>query len=149
MGTENQDLLRSLDKKFDPDQDARFEEIPENPSFWWKLVNLDPVLVRGAVMSFAALAATLGLAVSDKALGAFLAAVFSLMLLVQALWTRGSVVPNAKVVVYKPDPVNAPFDLEPGPAISTDVVKVANVAADTPSGDRPQVQLPFPERVED
>lgn len=149
MGTDNRELASSLSAKFDPGGDVTLEGIPENPSFWWKLVNLDPVLVRGAVMSFAALAATLGLAVSDKALGAFLAAVFSLMLLLQALWTRGSVTPNAKVVVYKPDPIEAPFELEAGPAVSTDIVQVANVAADTPSGGRPLAELPFPERVED
>jgi hypothetical protein len=68
--------------------------------------------------------------------------------MVQALWTRGSVTPNAKVVVYKPDPVNHPAELAPGEAVSSNVVLVANAAADTPGMEIPVDQLPFPERVQ-
>lgn len=148
MGTENRDLIPGLDAKHDPRSDRDLEGVPANPSLWWKLVNLDPVLIRGAVMSCGALAMALGLTVSDKTLGAFLAALFSLMLICQAIWTRSSVTPNAKVVAYKPDPVNEPLVVEAGQAVSTDIVQVANAAADTPFGERPMGELPFPERVE-
>lgn len=147
MGTEGGDLAAKLDNRHLPEADVLAEDIPEDPGFWWKLVHLDPVLLRGAVISIAALIGTFGLAVGDQKVEAFLGAIAALLFLVQALWTRKSVVPNAKVVAYKPDPVNAPTVLAPGPAVSTDVVQVANVAADTPSGDRPASELPFPGRI--
>lgn len=148
MGTQGQDFIPALDAKHDPECDWELEGVPENPSFWWKLVNLDPALVRGAVMSFGALAAAVGFMISDQKLGTFLGFLFSLMLIGQALWTKSAVIPKAKVVVYKPDPVNRPLELEPGPAVSTDIVQVANVAADTPERVRAIEQLPFPERIE-
>lgn len=145
---EDKDLIPALDAKHQPFMDDELEGIPDNPSFWWKLIHLDPVLVRGFVMSTAALLGGLGLALNDVKMGAILGFVSALMLLGQALWTRRAVVPNAKVVVYKPDPVNEPNLLEAGPAVSTDVVQVANAAADTPVGTRAVTLLPFPERVE-
>ena len=147
MGIEEWNLVKVLDEKLDPECDAELEQIPEDPGFWWKLVHLDPVLLRGAVISIAALVGTFGFAIGDQKVEAFLSAVAALIVLVQALWTRKAVVPNAKVVVYKPDPVNSPKELAPGPAVSTDIIQVANAAADTPEGDRPVDLLPFPERV--
>lgn len=147
MGTKDGDLLVKLNALHLQEEDSYAEDIPEDPGFWWKLVHLDPVLLRGAVIAGAALAGSLGFAIGDQKVEAFLAAAAALMYLVQALWTRKAVVPNAKVVAYKPDPVDAPTVIAPGPAVSTDVVQVANAAADTPTGTRPASELPFPSRM--
>lgn len=141
-------LVQALDDKHNPAQDVAVEKTVEMGDFWWRLVHLDPAILRGAVIAVALLVGTLGFAVSDQTLTAFLTAIGALLAMVQALWTRGSVTPNAKVVVYKPDPVNHPAELAPGEAVSSNVVAVANAAADTPGMEIPVDQLPFPERFQ-
>lgn len=145
----DQDLAQALDDKHNPDQDVAVEKAVEMGDFWWKLVHLDPSILRGAVIAVALLLGALGFAIDDQTLSAFLSAVAALLAMIQALWTRSAVTPNAKVVVYKPDPVNHPAELAPGEAVSSNVVAVANAAADTPGMDIPIDQLPFPERVQD
>jgi hypothetical protein len=89
---------------------------PDN--FWWKVIHLNPVLFRTAVVAVFVLAGTLGFhflaaeAVADAATTLFV----SVGALVAALWSRDGVVPMAKVVAYQPDPVDAPSQLEAGPA---------------------------------
>lgn len=144
----DQELAQALDEKHNPEQDMAVEKTVEMDTFWWKFVHLDPSILRGAVIAIASLLGALGFAVSDQKLAAFLTAIAAILAMVQALWTRSAVTPNAKVVVYKPDPVNRPADLAPGEAVSSNVVAVANAAADTPGMDMPVDQLPFPERVE-
>lgn len=104
-------------------------DIPDNPSIWWKLVHLDPALYRGLVMAIVAIAASLGFLVSDHAIEAIVSGISIFMFLVQAFWTRKAVTPNAKVVVYKPDPVEQPARVAPGDAVSTNAVAVINAAA--------------------
>ncbi len=145
---DDQQLAKALDDKNNPDQDSAVEKSVEMTSFWWRLVNLDPAILRGAVIAVVVLVGTFGFIVSEQTLAAFLTAIGAVIAIVQALWTKGAVTPNAKVVVYKPDPVNHPAELAPGEAISSNVVGVANAAADTPGADIPVEQLPFPERVE-
>jgi len=141
-------LTQALDDKHNPDQDVAVEKTVEMDTFWWKFVHLHPSILRGAVIAVASLAGALGFVVSDQKLAAFLTAIAALLAMVQALWTRGAVTPNAKVVVYKPDPVNHPAELAPGEAVSSNIVAVANAAADTPGMDLSVDKLPFPERVE-
>lgn len=145
---DDQELARALDDKHNPDQDSAVEKSVEMTNFWWRLVHLDPAILRGAVIAIVALVSALGFVVSGQTLEAFLTAIGALLAIVQALWTRGAVTPNAKVVVYKPDPVNQPALLAPGEAVSSNVVAVANAAADSPGAEIPIEQLPFPERVE-
>lgn len=145
---DDQELARALDDKHNPDQDSAVEKSVEMTNFWWRLVHLDPAILRGAVIAIVTLVSALGFVISEQTLAAFLTAIGALLAIVQALWTRGAVTPNAKVVVYKPDPVNRPAMLAPGEAVSTNLVAVANAAADTPGAEIPIEQLPFPERVE-
>jgi len=88
-------------------------------SVWWKLVNLDPALLRGLITAGVMFLASFGLilapGVPDAAVG-FISVIF---LMAQALWIRPSVTPNAKVAVSVPDPVNAPHVVEAGEAKTT------------------------------
>lgn len=144
---DDKELVQALDDKHNPSQDVAVEKAVEMGDFWWRLVHLDPAILRGAVVAVALLVSTLGFAISEQTLTAFLTAIAAVLAMVQALWTRSAVTPNAKVVVYKPDPVNKPAELAPGEAVSSNVVDVANAAADTPGMTIPMEQLPFPERV--
>lgn len=140
-----QELINQLDRESHPSSDRIYENLPEDPDFWWKLVNLNPALLRGLVIGTGALLATFGLVLGDEKQGAIITAVTAILAVVQALWTRRAVTPNIKVVVYKPDPVALPDVVAPGPAVMTDIVQVANAAADIPEGNF--ADLPFPERV--
>ena len=135
-------VRRSLQTLASPDIDA--SDTPENPSFWWKLVHLNPALLRGLVIALFAVLAGVGLIVSDQMQNSIIAFIGALFALIQALWTHGAVTANAKVVAYKPDPVAKPSVVAAGDAISTDVVAVANAAATAPVTSNVQPLLPFP-----
>lgn len=142
----SQDEVRQyLESMNFPELDRLNEPIPENPSFLWRLVNLDPALWRGAVIAVCSLLASLGVVVvSEEVQLAVIGLVMAVIALVQALWTKRSTVPVKKVVVYKPDPVGDPTKVAPGPAVSTDIPAVANAAAD--NGQSLTVLVPFPEK---
>lgn len=77
---------------------------------------MNPVLLRGALMALVVLLGSVGIMVTPAipdALVAFLAAAAAVA---QAVWTRSSVTPNAKVVVRAPEPVTEPGVVEPGEA---------------------------------
>lgn len=88
-------------------------------TFWWKLVHLDPVLMRSFVIAGVTLLASFGLILAPGIPDATIGFISVLLLLGQALWTRSSVTPNAKVAVSVPDPVNAPHIVEAGEAKTT------------------------------
>lgn len=86
---------------------------------WWRLVNLDPVLLRSFVIAGVTFLASFGLILAPGIPDAIIGFIAVLLLLGQALWTRSSVTPNAKVAVSVPDPVNAPHVVEAGEAKTT------------------------------
>lgn len=135
-----------LDAKFDPSTDKSIEGVPDNPGVWWHLVNMEPALLRGLVVGVFSLLAATGLFVSDNLQAAIAGLVFAIVAVLQGISTRKASTPNAKVVVYKPDPVLFPHYVKPGPAVSTDVQQVANAAADLPSPVKDFSELPFPTR---
>jgi len=92
---------------------------PPNNSFWYRLVNLDPALFRGLVVAVVALLATLGVTIAPGVPDQVIAIVWLLSAIIQALWTRGGVTPNAKVAVSVPDPINEPEKVEAGGAVTT------------------------------
>lgn len=108
--------------------------MPNEPqdSFWWKLINLDPALVRGVVIAVVALLGTFGILVSDQLSDNLVALLLAILAIVQAVWTKRAVTPNAKVVVRAPDPVNAPDVVAPGEAVTTatsnDIVEAARTS---------------------
>lgn len=87
-------------------------------SFWWRLVHLDPAIYRALIMAIIWVLASFGVAVSDKIPNSVIVLVGAVFALVQALWTKGAVTPNAKVVSYLPDPAK-PREIEAGDAVTT------------------------------
>lgn len=87
-------------------------------TFWWKIIHLNPVLFRTAVIAVFVLAGTLGFrfAAAEAVADAATTVLVSVGALVAALWARDGVVPMDKVVVYQPNPVDNPRVLEAGPA---------------------------------
>lgn len=77
-----------------------------SPSVWYKLVHMEPALVRGFVMAVFALLASIGIVASDAIPDATIGFVLMLFALIQALWTRQAVVPEEKVVVWKDENEN-------------------------------------------
>lgn len=102
-------------------------------TFWWRLVHLDPAIYRGIIMAVVGLLASLGILVSDAIPNAMIIVIGTLVVAVQALWTRTGVTPNAKVVVYVDDP-NRPKNVLPGEAVTTASDKAILEAANTSGG---------------
>jgi hypothetical protein len=122
-------VKNALDSLKNVAAEVKAEGIPVGAGFFWKLVHLNPAVWRGIVMAILALAATFGFVVSDQNTEAIVSAVTALLVIVQAIWTRGAVTANKKVIAYKPDPIEDPSHIVPGEAVSTDVQAVANAAA--------------------
>lgn len=79
---------------------------PKSPSVWYKLVHMEPALWRGFIVAIFAVLASLGILVSDDVPNNLIALVLALTAIIQALWTRQAVVPEAKVVVWKDEAQN-------------------------------------------
>lgn len=85
-------------------------------SFWWKLVNLQPATWRGIVTAVVALAVAVGFKVAPEVPDAVFLVILAVLPVIQGVWTRKGVTPNAKVAVVVPDPINAPNTVEAGEA---------------------------------
>jgi len=136
-------LVKGLDSLKDEAVDWHGDGIPADTNIWWRLTHLEPAMYRGGVVAVVALLGSLGLVVADADTAAIVAVVTAVVGLVQALWTRGAVTANQRVVVYKPDPVDQPSLVAPGIAVATDAVAVVNAAADSSVSPRPQTGLPL------
>lgn len=88
-------------------------------TFWWRLTHLEPAMYKAAIVAFFVLLTAVGVHFATSIPDALTGLVAVLVPLVQALWTRGSVVPNDKVVVSAPDPIGSPTIVAPGPALTT------------------------------
>jgi hypothetical protein len=101
-------------------------------TFWWKLVHLDPTLLRGLIMAAVLLLSSLGILVSPEVPNSLIGFIATVLAIVQALWTRPAVTANARVAVLVPDPVNAPEIVEAGDATTTattkDIVEAARAS---------------------
>lgn len=107
------------------------EDIPQDAGFWWKLVHLNPTLYRGLLIAIAGVLAYLGIGFTVGFQDSIFTLVISVVAIIQALWTKGSVTANQKVVVYKPDPVESPNVLASGLSISYDENALVRAAANT------------------
>lgn len=88
-------------------------------NFIWRLTHLNPAVYKGLVLAVVWVLASVGVAVSPNVPDSIIGLIAAVLAVVQALWTRGSVTPNAKVVSYLADPVNAPQHISPGEAVTT------------------------------
>lgn len=101
--------------------------------FWHRLVQLDPALLRGLVMATVFLLGTLGVVVTPELPDALVGWIAVVLAIVQALWTRGAVTPNKKVLVYVPDPIEKPNAVEAGEAVTlASTVAILEAAMESP-----------------
>jgi len=104
-------------------------------TFWWRLVHLEPTVLRGVVTGLVGLAGALGIlgwdGLPDQILGVWV----PLMALVQLLWTRPGVTANARVVVQAPEPIRQPTIVTAGEA-ETKATRddIIGAARDVPRG---------------
>jgi hypothetical protein len=102
---------------------------------WWRIVHLEPALWRGVVMAVVALLAASGIVVSPAIPDTTVLLLVAVVAIVQAVWTRPAVVPNAKVVVLAPDPIADPATVQPGEAVTrASNADVLDAAYDVPRG---------------
>ena len=112
-------------------------EDPDAPqdTVWWRLINLQPAAWRGIVMAVFVFLAAVGIKVAPQIPDAAFLVILALLPVIQAVWTKTAVTPNAKVLVRVPDPVNQPLEIEAGQAVVpiTDMEKSADIlqAAET------------------
>jgi hypothetical protein len=139
-----QKLVEGLQLVKDEVSDIEKANVPDSPNLLWKMTHLEPTLYRGGVVAVVALLAAIGFGVSGSTTDTISAIVVFVASVVQAFWTRKSVTANAKVVVYKPNPVDAPKQVAAGAAVSSDVVAVANAASSTPKLAAPILPVVFP-----
>ena len=71
------------------------------------ILKVEPALVTGAVSAILVLVAAFGLPLSEDQKAAILGSIVPVLVLVQALVTRGQVTPNAKVDAKVDSKVNA------------------------------------------
>lgn len=95
------------------------EDSEPQDTFWWRLVHLDPALLRGLVVALVLLLGGLGVSIATDVPDTVVTAIAAFLAIVQALWTRPAVTANARVVVAAPDPVNRPGRVVAGEAVTT------------------------------
>jgi hypothetical protein len=88
-----------------------------SPSMLYRFTHLQPSVYRGIVTAIFGVLASLGIVVSDDIPDQIIVLVLAILPLVQALWTKGAVTPNDKVVAYVEDPYEGRHSIEPGPAV--------------------------------
>lgn len=101
-------------------------------TFIWRIVNLDPALLRGLVVALFLVLGSAGILVSPQIGDSFVMLWVAVMAIVQAIWTRGAVTANARVAVLVPDPVHAPNTVAAGAASTAapanEIVEAARTA---------------------
>lgn len=87
-------------------------------TFWWRLTHLEPAIYKGIIVGLVGLLAAFGVVISPELPDQLLFFITAAMTLVQALWTKASVTPNAKVLAYLADPAK-PKVITSGEAMTT------------------------------
>lgn len=109
------------------------QEVTVQDNALQRLLKLNPAIVRGLLVTLAlVIAQVVGhTVISDDTISQIINGFSAIGSLIGAVWTRGAVTPNAKVVVYKPDPVNSdtvaagPATITPTQANQTAVLEAA------------------------
>lgn len=103
---------------------------PKSPTLWERLITLEPALVRGVIFALVYVIGIVGFNVTDvgeKIVGAW-TAVFAVLPLIQAWWTRSAVYASSTVVA----------------SLARDGQVEAGPASDEPNGDLVYVQAVEP-----
>lgn len=90
----------------------------QQDSFLWRFTNLQPAVYKGVVVGLVGLLAALGVVISPDIPDQVILFTTALMAMIQALWTKESVTPNAKVLAYLDDP-SRPRSITAGEATTT------------------------------
>lgn len=110
---------------------------PED-TFWWRLVHLNPSLYKGVIVALIAVLAIVGVHVSPGLPDALDGLIVALSAIVQAVWVKTSVTPNAQVVVAVEDPHQGGSQIVSGEATTTAsdaaILKAANASGPGISG---------------
>lgn len=90
-----------------------------SPGWLTRVAKLDPALLRGAVVSVLALVTAVvgNEVVTNEQVESGLDLVVALSAIVAAFLIKPAVTPNAKVIVFKPEPFEEPSEFESGPAV--------------------------------
>ena len=87
-----------------------------SPNMLYRFTHLQPSVYRGIVVAIFGVLSSLGIVVSDDIPDQIIVLVLAILPLIQALWTKGAVTPNDKVVSYVEDPYEGRHSIEAGPA---------------------------------
>lgn len=101
------------------------------PTWWQKLVKLDPALVRGFIVTlFGLIGAILKVTVLTGTVDTVVTFVLALFGLIAAVFIRPAVTPNAKVIVRDDTPLSDESTIVPGEATAkaTDLYAVEQAA---------------------
>ena len=104
-------------------------------SVMWRLVNLQPAVWRGLVVAVIAIAGTFGFDAATDLPDNVMLVIIGLIPIIQAVWTKGAVTPNAKVAVVVPDPVGEPNVVAAGKAVVSAPAEFIAEAAGRKGGD--------------
>lgn len=103
----------------------------QEPTWWQKLLKLEPAVIRGFIVSLVAfLAVILGHQFADKDVETIINFVVTLFSLLAALWIRPAVTANPKVIVYDDTPLASVSTIKSGDAVAapTDMHAVEKAA---------------------
>jgi hypothetical protein len=104
-------------------------------TFWWRLVHLEPTILRGALVGILGLAGAFGILGLDFLPDTILGFWVPLMALIQVLITRPAVTANARVVVEAPNPISQPGIVVAGEATTEATSReILEAAKDVPRG---------------
>lgn len=93
----------------------------ENPSWLERIAALDPAIVRGVIVTVVGIiVAVTGKVIDNSTVELISTCVLAILGLLAAILIRPAVTPNAKVLAFKPDPVDAPLVIQPGEAVIED-----------------------------
>lgn len=95
------------------------DEAPQDKSWFWRLVHLNPARWIALVVAVAALLTAFGFTLSGEQTQAISTLIIALTAILQGAWTESKTTANNKVVVKAPDPVAAPNVVVPGDAVTT------------------------------
>lgn len=96
-----------------------------------KFIDLNPTLVRGTLVSIAAISASIlnKEVIQDDLIEALVGGFIAISALISALWSRPAVIAEKKVIAWKLDPdANTNGNIVPGPAVATTELEFEEVA---------------------
>jgi len=107
----------------------------DRDTWWWRLIHLEPTILRGTITGIVGLAGALGILLAPGLPDTILGVWVPLMAVVQVLLTRPAVTANARVVVEAPDPIGEPATVQPGEATTgASIADILAAAKDVPRG---------------